>query len=104
MNDVEPLLLFFFSSSDCQFGVKTYHSLLIGGPIDVIGIDGQSKSFLGPVVFGNEIMVDKTTTCTRIDEGMEVNNLTWETIVEGNGEFHGLCNSIGYKDLSNMER
>ena len=76
MNDVEPLLLFFFSNLESKFGMETYHSFLIGGSISIVCIDGCSKSFFGPMVFGNEIMVNKASSCSGVNEGLEVDDLS----------------------------
>ena len=76
MDDIEPLLFFFFSDSESGFGVKADHSFLVGSPIGIVSIDGCSESFFGPMAFGNKVMVDKTTSSSRVEESLGVNNLT----------------------------
>ena len=69
MDDVEPLLFFLFSNPQSKFGAEVYHPLLIGGPISVVHINGRGKSFFRPVVFGNKVMVNKTTSCAGVQKG-----------------------------------
>ena len=56
--------------------MEAYHSFLIGGPISIVCIDGGSESFFRPTIFDNEVMVDKTTSGPRVNEGLGVGNLT----------------------------
>ena len=52
------------------------HPLLIGGSICVSCGDGHGKSFLGPVISGNEVVVNKTTSGARVDEGSGVDDFS----------------------------
>ena len=76
MNDVEPLLLFFFSNLESEFGAELYHPFLIRGPISIVCVDGQGKSFFGPVVSGDKVVVNETTSCSRVNESLGIDDLS----------------------------
>ena len=75
MYNVEPLLFLFVSDSEGELCAKVDHPFLVRGPICIVGIDGCGKSFFGPVISGDKVMVDETTSSSGVKKSLGVNDL-----------------------------
>ena len=67
VEEVEPLLFLLFADLYGEFGLKAYHPFLIGRSICIVCVDGSRESFFGPVISGDKVVVDETTSSSGVD-------------------------------------
>ena len=68
VKEVKPLGFLFISDSESELSSEAYHSLLVGGSIHVVGEYWGWKAFFWPVVSGYEVVIDKISCRSRVQE------------------------------------